>query len=55
MNQDPPELKETFDGYLMFDFSNFHGLMAQTFEEHDEALNESGSNHPAFNNTTVSL
>lgn len=22
------ELKDTFDGYLMFDFSNFHGLMA---------------------------
>lgn len=22
------DLKDTFDGYLMFDFSNFHGLMA---------------------------
>lgn len=26
------DLKDTFDGYLMFDFSNFHGLMAQSFE-----------------------
>ena len=29
------ELKDTFDGYLMFDFSNFHGLMAQTFDNEE--------------------
>lgn len=36
MNDEPIELRDTFDGYLMFDFSNFHGLMSQIFEEPDD-------------------
>jgi hypothetical protein len=51
MNEDPVELRETFDGYLMFDFSNFHGLMAQTFEEPEDIIDGSGTNHIGFNNT----
>lgn len=33
MNDD---LKDTFDGYLNFDFSNFHHMMAEAFENDED-------------------
>ena len=41
MAEDPVELRETFDGYLMIDFSNFYGLMAQTFDDPEDDNNDS--------------
>lgn len=35
------DLKETFDGYLNFDFSNFHNMMAEVFlNENDDPADE---------------
>lgn len=42
MNDD---LKDTFDGYLNFDFSNFHQMMAEAFvNEDDDPPNEEFKN-----------
>ena len=29
------DLKETFDGFLNFDYSNFHNMMAEAFIDED--------------------
>lgn len=34
------DLKETFDGYLNFDFSNFHNMMAEVFVNENDELGE---------------
>lgn len=34
------DLKETFDGYLNFDFSNFHNMMAEVFVNENDDMGE---------------